>query len=62
MAARHEMPRRKPLAEAELDRNVKILARVLYRDLRSKGFSHQQIIAFVQELIGSVLAEMDASA
>lgn len=62
MAARHEMPRRKPLTEAELDRNVKILARVLYRDLRSRGFSSSQIIAVVQEFLACVLTEMDAPA
>ena len=63
MAARHDAVRHaspRPLTEAELDRNAKILARVLYRDLRSKGFSRQQVIAIAAELIARVIAEMEA--
>ncbi|MBI4449543.1 hypothetical protein HY634_00630 [Candidatus Uhrbacteria bacterium] len=50
-----------PLTEAELDRNAKLIARVIYRDLRSKGFSHRQIVAISAELVSLVLAEMQAA-
>lgn len=63
MAARHDAAHQappQPLTEAQLERNAKILARVLYRDLRSRGFTKQQIIAIVAELIQCVIAEMDA--
>ncbi|MDO8622101.1 MAG: hypothetical protein Q7R80_02625 [bacterium] len=58
-ATAHPAPQ--PLTEAELDRNMKLIARVLYRDLRSKGFSHRQIVAVAAELITRVLAEMKAA-
>lgn len=65
MTDRPEAPQRtsprpspQPLTNAELDRNAKILARAIYRDLRSKDFSKQQIIAIVAELIQCVRDEM----
>jgi len=68
MADRREASRRatvhpapQPLTEAELDRNAKLLARVIYRELRSKGFSTRQMVAIAAGLIECVMEEMRQS-
>ena len=40
------------------DRSVKILAKSLFRELRSNGYEDRQIVALSTELIGLLTTEM----
>ncbi|MBI4142879.1 hypothetical protein HY480_03335 [Candidatus Uhrbacteria bacterium] len=64
MAVRREAPQSVPqqhVTEEQLDRNARILARAIYRELRKNGFTEQQIIAIVAGLIECVLEETHQS-
>jgi len=49
-------PARVPLCAP--DRPVKILARSIYRELRSNGYQPQEIVALSSELLGLLTSEM----
>lgn len=47
---------------SERNRAVRILAKSLYRDLRSQGFDERQIVSLATELISEVTQKMSSDA
>ena len=51
-------PSMKPVSARDQKRSIQILARSLYKQLRSEGYDTTQIVGFASELIGHVTSDV----